>query len=303
MKALASFILRGPSQAVLVVVGFAVLAMMLPPLSLLSSAALALVTLRIGWRYGAAVMLGSTAFVAGLAWLSLGNVLPGLVFLALVWLPLWILGGVLRDSRSLAMATLVAGGLGVAGVILTYLLLGDVSAWWQQVLLTLFEPAMESGGPMADRAMVEPMLAEIAHVMTGIMAAGMVMNALLGLYLARSWQATLFNPGGFRGEFYGLRLGRVSAYVALVVIALSLLPLGGLATMAGEVAIVVLSLYILQGLAMIHAIVAHRKLHVAWLVVLYGVTLFVMPHLLVVVALFGLVDTWIDFRRREGMTV
>ncbi|NOX77082.1 MAG: DUF2232 domain-containing protein [Gammaproteobacteria bacterium] len=303
MKALASFILRGPSQAILVVVGTAVLAMMLPPLSVVSSAALGLITLRMGWRYGATVMLGSTAFAAGLAWVSLGNALPGLVFLGVVWLPLWVLGWVLRETRSLAVATVTAGSFGIASVLLTYLLLGDVTAWWQQVLLNMFEPAMESGGPLAERSRVESMLAEIAPVMTGILAAGMVINALVGLYLARGWQAMLYNPGGFRSEFYALRLGKIPAYVALVVVALSLLPLGGLAAVAGQVAIVVLALYVVQGLALIHAIVALRKLHVAWLVSLYVVTFFVMPHLLALMALVGLADTWIDFRRREGASV
>ncbi len=300
MKALASFILRGPSQAILVVVGAAVLALLLPPLSLVSAAALGLVTLRMGWRYGLTVMLGSTAFVAGMAWFSLGNALPGLVFLGVVWLPLWVLGWVLRETRSLATSTVIAGGLGIGSVLLAYLLLGDVTAWWQQVLLTLFEPAMESGGPLAERARVEPMLAEIAPVMTGILAAGMVINTLVGLCLARGWQAMLYNPGGFRSEFYALRLGKMPAYATLAVLALSLLPVGELASMAGQVAIVILALYVLQGLALIHAIVAHRKLHVAWLVGLYVVTFFVMPHLMAVIALLGLADTWIDFRRREG---
>ena len=72
MKALASFILRGPSQAILVAVGTAVLAMMLPPLSVISGAVVALVTLRAGIP-GGIVMLGSAAFVALLAYVSLGN--------------------------------------------------------------------------------------------------------------------------------------------------------------------------------------------------------------------------------------
>jgi len=298
MKALATFILRGPSQAILVAVGTAVLAMMLPPLSVISGAVIALVTLRSGPRSGAMVMLGSTAVVALMAYMSLGNALPGVVFLAMLWLPLWVLGWVLRDTRSLALATAAAGMLGIVGVVVVYAIVGDVSAWWQQVLMSMFEPAMEAGGPLADRATVETILADLSKIMTGIAAAGMSLNAVMCLYLARVWQAQLYNPGGFRDEFHALRMGQGLALVSLVFIALSMLPLGVVSHMAGEIVIVILSLYVLQGLALLHAIVDQRQLHKAWLVVVYLVMLFVLPQLMVLVAVMGLIDTWADFRRR-----
>ena len=298
MKALASFILRGPSQAILVAVGTAVLAMMLPPLSVISGAVVALVTLRAGIRPGGIVMLGSAAFVALLAYVSLGNLLIGGLFLIVLWLPIWILAWVLRETRSLAWATSVAGVLGIIGVLVTYALVGDVSAWWEQTLRTMFEPAMAAGGPLADRETVLAILANLAKIMTGVAAAGMTLNALMCLYLARAWQAQLYNPGGFRDEFHELRMGQRTAVASLACIAVSLLPLGGLSHMAGEIVIVILSLYVLQGLALIHAIVARRQLHMAWLVVLYLVMLFVLPQLMVLVAVLGLIDTWADFRRR-----
>ena len=300
MKSLASFILRGTSQAILVTVGTGVLAMMMPPLSLLSGAAVALVTLREGTRTGAIVMLSSTAFVAAMAWFSLGNVLPALIFLGVMWLPLWGLSWILRETRSLALTTIAAGILGVLGVIAAYLMLGDVAGWWEGVLLKLFEPAMEAGGPLADPDVVEQILADLSKVMTGIAAAGLVLNTIMCLYLARNWQAQLFNPGGFRSEFHELRFGQKAAVASLGVIVLSMLPIGGLSGIAIEIMIVVLSLYILQGLAMIHAIVAIKKLHVAWLGVLYLVAFFILPQLVAVVALLGLIDTWVDFRHRVG---
>ena len=218
MKALASFILRGPSQAILVAVGTAVLAMMLPPLSVISGAVVALVTLRAGIRPGGIVMLGSAAFVALLAYVSLGNLLIGGLFLIVLWLPIWILAWVLRETRSLTWATSVAGVLGIIGVLVTYALVGDVSAWWEQTLRTMFEPAMAAGGPLADRETVLAILANLAKIMTGVAAAGMTLNALMCLYLARAWQAQLYNPGGFRDEFYALRLGQRTADTKFITI-------------------------------------------------------------------------------------
>ncbi|MEE8379214.1 MAG: DUF2232 domain-containing protein [Gammaproteobacteria bacterium] len=299
MKSLASFILRGQNQAILVAVATGVLAMMMPPLSLLSGATVALTTLRSGMRSGAVVMLGSTAFVAGLTWLSLGNVLPALMFLAILWLPLWVLGWVLRETRSLALTTIAAGALGIVGIIATYLIFGDTSSWWEEVLLAMAEPAMEVGGPL-EPEVVEQAMASMAKVMTGVVAAGLILNAIMCLYLARGWQAQLFNPGGFSSEFHELRFGYKAAMVSMAVIVFSMVPLGGLSSMATEIMIVVLSLYVIQGLAMIHAVIAIRKMHVAWLIGIYMVTFFILPQLMVVVALLGLVDTWVDFRQRAS---
>jgi uncharacterized protein YybS (DUF2232 family) len=77
-----------------------------------------------------------------------------------------------------------------------------------------------------------------------------------------------------------------------------MLSLGGLSLVAAEVVIVTLSLFAVQGFAIIHAIVAIKKLHIAWLVGLYVVSLFVLPQIMALIALTGLIDTWVNFRQR-----
>jgi hypothetical protein len=297
MKSLASFILRGPAQAILVAVLTGVLALILPPLSLISGAVVALITLRKGPQAGAVVMLASTAFVAAMAWVSLGNGLVGLVFLGVIWLPLWVLGWVLRETRSLGFTTMVAGLLGVLGILIAYWWIGDISSWWEGVLKTIFKPVMETGGPLEPEALKRAIV-NLSRIMTGVAASGLVLNTLLCLYLARGWQAQLFNPGGFRSEFHALRLGYAAAITGVVLVGLSALPLAGLSHLAAEMMIVVLSLFILQGLAVVHAIVAIKKMHIAWLIGLYVVVMFILPQLMVAIALLGLMDTWLDFRRR-----
>jgi uncharacterized protein YybS (DUF2232 family) len=154
---------------------------------------------------------------------------------------------------------------------------------------------MQPGGPLADPEVARQILEGLPKVLTGYIAAGLVLNAVMCLYLARSWQARLFNPGGFRNEFYEMRFGVKPALLSVTVLALVLIPMGVLSSAAAEILIVVLSLYVIQGLAIIHAIVAKRKMHVAWLGVAYIVAFFIMPQL---VALLGLADTWTDFRQR-----
>lgn len=297
MKALASFILRGQSQAMLVTVGFAVLSLALPPSSILSGAAVALVTLRHGMQAGVVLMAGATLAVGLLAVFSLGNPAPALMFLTALWLPLWILASLLRASRSLSLSLMLAGGLGLLGVLLMYLLLDDVAGWWHGILLQIFNPVMDEAG-LADRDVILAALEGISRVMTGMMAAGLVLNTIICLFLARGWQAQLFNPGGFRQEFQQLRMGRSLSGATVVLVLLYVLQIGAISSMAADMLIVLLSLYMLQGLALAHAVVAMKQLHIGWLIGLYVLAFVVLPQLMLAVAAVGLLDTWVDLRRR-----
>ncbi len=297
MKALASFILRGQSQAILVTVGFAVLSLALPLFGVLSGAAVALVTLRHGMQAGVVLMAGATLVVGLLAAFSLGNPAPALMFLAALWLPLWMLGSLLRASRSLPLTLMLAGGLGLLGVLVVYLLLDDVAGWWHGILLQIFNPVMDEAG-LADRDAILAALESVSRVMTGMMAAGMVLNAIICLFLARGLQALLFNPGGFREEFQQLRMGRSLSGITLLLALLYVLQMGAISSMAADMLIVLLSLYMVQGLALAHAVVAMKQLHIAWLIGLYVVAFVVLPQLVLAVAAVGLLDTWVDLRQR-----
>jgi hypothetical protein len=297
LRALAAFILRGTSQATMVAAGAAVLAMVFPPVSLISGAAVALVTLRHGARAGLLVMLASTVVFGALAYFTLDDALAGLFLLGVLWLPVWAVAWVLRELHSLALAVVVAGGLAVIAIVFLHLWLGDMSGWWRELMLTIVEPALEAGG-FASREMMQTLIEGISRIMTGIAATGIALSTLLSLFLGRSWQAILFNPGGFGAEFRELRLGRWLGVAALLVVLASLLPLDAVAVIADQVLIVLFALFVLQGLAVAHAGAARRKLHVAWLVALYVLALIVLPQLLALVAAVGLVDNWLDLRQR-----
>ena len=121
-----------------------------------------------------------------------------------------------------------------------------------------------------------------------------MLSVLLSLYIARWWQAILYNPGGFGREFQGIYLGKVTAVVALGI--------GTAAALAGSdmllaMLVVMITLYLNQGLAILHAIFVGKNLNRLWLFPIYLVLLLIQP-VLVLLALTGLADTWIDLRRR-----
>jgi hypothetical protein len=127
-----------------------------------------------------------------------------------------------------------------------------------------------------------------------------VFSAVLGLLLARWWQSMLFNPGGFRAEFHALQLGKPLALGALVLALVSLLLADGIGALARDLVMVVLLLYMLQGLAIAHALVAARGASVWWLVAIYGLLAIALPQVIMVLAVAGLMDTWMNLRRRKA---
>jgi len=307
MGALIGFVMRGRMQATLSAAVLALLAMQAPVLgglssaimgllSILSSALIGLVTLRHGPREGALVG-GLAALVAGLPALLLsGNATPIAAFLVVLWMPLWLLGAMLRSSRSLGL-TLQAGlGFGLLLVLMLHLQLGDPQQHWQEMLQPLGDAFVEN--QVLDDGQRETFVQLLSSWMTGILAAGFYLQLLMALLLARSWQARLYNPGGFREEFRNLRGNRGLSLMALAMLLLALLVGDEAPGFVRDLGLLLGALFLIQGLAVAHGVVAKAKMNLGWLVALYVLLFVVMPHAAMLVAMMGLIDTFADFRGR-----
>ncbi len=291
MQWFASFAMRGLQQATLLAVVTALLSMLIPPFSHLSGGVVGLVTLRMGYRRGLGVMLLATLVMAvGLLVLGLH---PGaaLIYLMVIWLPVLLLAERLRLRTDYSACVVHGGLIGASLLVAGYLLLGEPATWWREHLTAVLTQVMAPGNGH-DPAEIAAVLAPI---MTGVVAAAIAFGAVLTLTLARWWQALLYNPGGFRAEFHSLRLGRRVQWVALVLLALSFAG-GGIAAFTVQLLVVLMPLFMLQGLAVSHALVARREAHVAWLFALYALLIAAMPQTSVTLAVAGFIDNWLDLR-------
>ena len=299
MRALATYIMRGPVQAVLVTTALALVSLIpvLGMVSVLSGAAVALVTLRHGARQGLMVLLGASLLASIFMYSVFGTMILGLMFALLLWLPLLCLALVLRSSSSWSMVLDAAAALGVTGITLFYLLIGDPLQFWQMALGKMLE-LMNSQDGMAEMGQIEQQIPMIAEWMTGMLAAALVMGLVLSMMLARWWQALLFNPDGFQQEFYGLRQSKIAALTVLVILLFSLFDLGVISNLAGDIMITVVVVYSIVGLALIHALVAKSGKHKAWLVGMYVLMFIMPPHMMLALASAGFADSWLDFRKR-----
>ncbi len=296
MRSLASFVMLGRMQAVLITMLFAGLSMLLPPVIYLSGGAVALVTLRLGPQQGLSVIAISGLLMSLLSMIAAGTPVPGLVILAVIWLPVWFLSTMLRQTISLGYVITVVCGLGLLLTGITHLLLGDPVAWWQQVLDQVLAPMLEEGNPQA--AQIQAAGEQVARLMTAIVVVALTLNILFSLFVGRWWQALLYNPGGFRAEFHQLRLPKALSWIAIAVMLVSMFAQQGAGMLAGNLMIVLVFFYLLQGLAICHNVVAERELSTGWLIGLYLLLLIALPQMTALLMLLGVSDAWLDIRKR-----
>ena len=294
MKALASFVMKGWPQATGVAVLCALLSPVLAPLSLVSGAVVALVTLRNGLVAGLQVA-GAAGLVTVLAGqLVFGHLVAALAFALLLWGPMLVLALVLRHTRSLA-ATLQAG-LVFGAVLVAFYVIGfdDAVAEWKTLLGNVLGGFFEAQGiDEADRgALIEAM----ARWMTGTLAAAYFLQLVASLLLARWWQSLLYNPGGFRQEFHALRLSRGLALVALPLFAAVVVD--GLPDVLRYLALPVAAAFFLQGLALAHGQLAAFNAGPGWLIGIYALLVVAPPYAFMALTTAGYADAWMDFRAR-----
>lgn len=294
MRFLAEFIMRGRMQAIMVASTLALISLLLPPVSIVSSAAVALVTLRRGAYQGLLVLLSSCAAAALLGWLLLGGYQFALFYGLVLWLPVWGIAILLRATRQLALAVEVAVLIGASGVLVAYLYQDNPAQMWL-ALLTRMANAMLEARPGASVENVGHTLSVLAHYMTGVVAAGSVYGLLFGLFLGRWWQAQLYNPGGFRQEYLALTTRPWVALLSMAVLALAWLGAGNVAEMAWNIVILLFVLYTFIGAAVVHVLLAGMKAGRFWVPMFY-MTLFIVPYAMLPVALVGIGDAWWHLR-------
>lgn len=274
----------------------AMVSLPVPPLSVLSSAIIALVTLRRGQVEGL-VVAGLAGLASGLlAYLAFANPAPALAFVLLLWMPVLVVALVLRITRSLSWMVEGALAVGLLVIGVYYLQVPDPGSVWQEALEPFSQDLADAG--FLDEGQRAMFVAQLARWMTGLLAAGFCLQLVLSVFVARWWQAVLYNPGGFRQEFHVLRLHRALGFASLLLLGLLLAGFGVEGGLILDLTLLLSSALLLQGLAVAHGVSALRKAHPAWLVAMYVLWFFAMPQVSMLLVAIGLADLWFDFRAR-----
>ena len=289
MNFLATYIMKGRIQAMIMASTLALMSLIMPPVSVLSSATVALVTLRLGAYEGLSI-LGCSSLAAGiLGFFATGSFQFAIMYVLFLWLPVWIISIILREGRHLSLAVEIAVLMGVVGVIGFYLFSDNPAAMWGMVLAQMVPP----DAPVAD---IQRTIDMLVHYMTGVVAAGSILGLLFGLFLARWWQANLYNPGGFKQEFLTLRTKPRLSVGSIAILGVALATSGELAEIAWNISILLFVLYTVTGTSVCHTVCSKMKLGRYAVPMLY-ITLFLIPHAMLLVAIIGLIDPWLNLRK------
>jgi hypothetical protein len=277
-------------QAMIVASTLAMVSLIMPPVSIVSSASVALVTLRRGAVEGLIVLGCSTAVAGVLGFFLLGNYQFVLLYGMVLWIPVWLISIILREGRYLSLAVEIAVLIGVLGVVGCYLYNAELAVMWKSMLSQMVPP----NAPVED---IQHTLDVLSHYMTGIVAAAAVFGLLFGLFLGRWWQSLLYNPGGFRHEFLSLNTHPRLAIGSIVVVVIASLSSGVISEVSWNIAILLFVLYTYIGTAVLHTVFAAMKMG-RYIVPMFYVTLFLIPHFMLPVALVGLSDAWMNLRNK-----
>ena len=234
---------------------------------------------------------------AVLSQLVIGNFQVGFGYSLFVWLPALLIATLLRLSGQISIVFETSILVGAFGIFIFYLYNSDPTDLWETGLKNSFQPLLERAAGEIDINQLNEGISFISHYMTGILAAATVLSMASALLLARWWQALLFNPGGFRKEFLGLRVHSRMSYFCLILISLALASSGTLSEFAFNMCILMFVLYLAVGVAVLHYLISVTTAKRFLLTTMYLV-LFFIPHALLPVMLLGLTDTWLDWRSK-----
>ena len=273
--------------------GVSALSLLIPPFSFVGGAVIGLATLRYGMGEGVSVLAGSAAVFAVAMWALAGTMTPAVVFVVVTGLPALALCALLRGTSSQGFVLEAAATATAAVIAVLYLAVPDPVEWW----LGTFTAFLMPGNGDVDPRSLDQLADMLRMVVTGLPIAVMV-TAMCVVFLARWGHAKLDNPGGFGREFRDLRVGRRFATGAglVAVAALFLAPPGP--GIGHDLLMLIVAACAIQGVALVHGLVASRRGAGGWIVAMYASLLLVPPVAVLALSVAGFSDAWLDYRAR-----
>jgi hypothetical protein len=287
MLSLASWLAAQRARRVVFIAGL----FPLPILGLLSAATVVMSAQLKGPREAPIDCGLALLLLSGMAWFADMDA-PLLVSSAGVsWLILAALGTLAGRFGSLQLA-IQAGILLALAALVTLFLAGEgVTAYWTEVLETLYRDLAEQG------VAIEVDVAAQAALMSGLVIAGSFAGIVLAVLLGSSWASGLLG-GNYAKQFRQLRLGYVVGGLAALV---GLAEVLGLET--GGALLIFGTAFMFHGMAVIAwwaGILAWPR---GWWIGLC-ILLLLIPNLLivglVVFATIGFIDNWYSLRRKPA---
>lgn len=252
---------------------------------LLSTAAVGLVTLRLGHQQG--LLIAVAALVPTLIGVMMDR-MPELLF----WLSLISVFSVF--AYAILLRAFVSWEFTLLAASALIAVLVPLFTWQSDSLIESFSRVLVSPQQLAEGSSEVSVVLQSHALVSGIIALVIMLNGFTSLVLSRWWQSLLYNPGGFGEEFRALRLSLAPTIVLLV--------LSGFCYIAGANyslwMILFMSPLAIAALALAHFVAKAKGLGGSWLASLYLLTVFFLVPMLMILTIIGALDAVFNFRKR-----
>lgn len=259
---------------------------------MLSAAVLAFVVLRHGEQPAITTMLVAGGIVLVASVVVLDDVKLALVFTALCWLSTVLVASVLRNTVNLKLAVLCTVPLVVFAGVVARVFKAEIVHYWQyslrKSLAGLSEPELAQLGTEKLSLMQDVM----PVLLTESVSSWTFFIVLCGVFIARFWQAQLFNQGGFQKEFHSLRLGKEAVGVFAGAFILTQLLTG---SFWASIASAMMFAFFIQGLSVLHCLTKQRGLNKGWLTGMYVILW--LPPTMFALSVLGIADNFFRIRK------
>lgn len=266
----------------------------LPLFGFIGSAALVLASLKRGAMFGltAAAVAAAVLLAIGLATGQGPTTAIGAVLL--FWAPALALAEMLRRFGRLGPSVSFAAFASLGVVLLWFGVVNPADGGLSSAFVEEMAPLLQEG--MIEGVSNEDLLIMLAEILPGLLAASLFLIALLGLLTGMWWHASISSPGALGDAFRSLRLGSLLGLIAAATIV-------GVAVsdnlLFRNLAVVLVAVYVCQGLAVLHSIARVRQWPSVALAAVYVFLIFGMGFMAPALAMAGLADTWANFRGRD----
>ena len=288
-----NYLLSGRFQAIAATSFSALISLLLPPLAfLISGSVVALITLRKGATDALQILMASLLVLVAFALLAKLPIELVFAYALVIWIPVWSAAMVLRFCERQGLLLLAVGLLATALIVAIYLILGDVSGWWQQWLTIMLEKTVSP----EEIDQYKEVLAPAVGMVNAMMIAGFMLNVVMSVLCGRWWQSRLFNPGAFQKEFYALTLPSQILPVSALIVLLVMVLAEPWQDLFRDIMVVLMFMYLIQGISSVHRNVDKLKLSTAWIVSMYCL-LILLPQMALFIACLGMTDVYVGWRR------
>tara|TARA_Y100001935_G_C17287890_1_gene501464 strand:- start:663 stop:1547 length:885 start_codon:yes stop_codon:yes gene_type:complete len=287
--------MRGRTQAIVATVLIAAITLVFTPAAIVSASLIVLATLRNGPQEGFFIVAGSI-FILFVFGFVLGNPLTLFIYGAIIWLPSWFFGLILGYRKSISDTLEIIAIFALIVVAAQYLFFGDPTKFWSEILKNYLELQVNASVLSLDQS--EEIVKGFSGWMAGGLAASWFISSSLSLFIG-FWAHSLLE----KNPLFGQDFRKIKASILWLV----LLPLfffvsffiyDGKPSIMGQLYLVALSLFLIQGISLFHALVFSLGKKISWLVGLYFLLLFGAPSSMTAIAVAGYADGWFNFREK-----